>query len=114
MITIYKLTAPNGKNYVGQSRNLSERLSNYKGLRCRTQTKLYNSIIKYGWVNFKVEMLEFLPEEPQEYVDEYERYYIKKFDCVTTGLNIQLGGDTGGKTSDETKKKFIPEFLILV
>lgn len=102
MITIYKLTAPNGKSYIGQTKNLHKRHNNYKNLRCSEQPKLFYSLQKYGWENFSKEVLEYTDEI---FADEVERYYIKKFDCVKKGLNLQFGGQAGAKTNPEAIEK---------
>lgn len=101
-IWIYKLTAPNGKVYVGQSNNFIKRFKSYKYLRCKAQCKLYNSLKKYGWNNFNVEIL-FCKNELN--VDEYERFFISIFDCVNNGLNLQSGGNSNNKHSEESKLK---------
>jgi len=100
MITIYRLISPNGKNYVGQTSHLHDRFSCYSRLKCKGQTKLYNSILKYKWNNFTTEVLEYVPDE---FADEYERHYIKVFKCCESGLNIDIGGN-GGKTHSESTK----------
>ena len=102
MVTIYKLTAPNGKNYVGQTCDLSNRFSDYKGLHCKNQRMLYNALKKYGWENFTNEVLEYVPNE---LADEYERHYITTFKCCTEGLNLDSGGNFNKHHSEETKLK---------
>ena len=48
-IGIYKIVSPSEKIYIGQSINIEKRWEkNYKTLKCKTQTKLYNSLKKYG------------------------------------------------------------------
>ena len=102
MITIYKLTAPNGKSYVGQTGNLQHRFLQYKGMWCKDQPKLYNSLKKYKWDNFTKEILECIPDE---FADEYERMYIKLFECCETGLNLDSGGCANKIMSDSSKLK---------
>src|ERR1035437_10360416 len=91
MVAIYKLTAPNGKCYIGQSCNIHKRFLQYKGLYCKQQPKLYKSLNKYGWENFTKEILEYIPAELK---DEYEQHYIAIFRCCETGLNLDPGGST--------------------
>lgn len=43
MIGIYKITNPKGKVYIGQSIDINERFKTYSYLKCKNQTKLYNS-----------------------------------------------------------------------
>ena len=48
MIGIYKITSPNNKVYIGQSVDIEKRLKRYKNLNCKKQSKIYNSLNKYG------------------------------------------------------------------
>lgn len=47
LLGIYKITNPNNKIYIGQSINIKNRFYHYSLYHCKTQTKLYNSFIKY-------------------------------------------------------------------
>lgn len=40
---IYKITSPSGKKYIGQTVKLKERIYYYKTLRCKKQSKIFNS-----------------------------------------------------------------------
>lgn len=101
---IYKLTAPNGKIYIGQTIDLKRRYSEYKRSNSRAvKTKIYSSIIHYGWNNFKKETL-FKGETTFENINQLEIYYIKKFDSVNSGLNLE-GGGFNGLHSEATKLK---------
>ena len=48
MVGIYKITSPSGKIYIGQSWNISDRISRYKTIRCKTQGKIYNSSLVFS------------------------------------------------------------------
>lgn len=100
---IYKITNPNGAVYIGQSRNIQYRFISYKGLRCKTQTRIYNSLNKYG---VESHVFEVLQECCDNELNELEIYYIKLFDSFNTkhGMNLRSGG-AHGSPSDETKKK---------
>jgi len=52
MYSVYILTSPSGKKYVGQTNNVHNRFIFYKNLICKYQKKLYNALTKYGWYNF--------------------------------------------------------------
>ena len=108
---IYRLISPNNKSYVGQTKNLSNRLLAYKRLDCKDQKKLYRALNKYKWKNFTHEILEMIPDE---LANDYEIYYIKKYNCIKEGLNIRAGGEMtdgknnpmyGRKHSKKTKEK---------
>ncbi len=98
-IGIYKMINPNGKIYIGQSINVERREAEYKGLRCKGQIKLYNSLRKYGFENHIHEIIE---ECSIEQLDEREVYWGLLYDVLSeNGLNCMLGGGKG-YVSDET------------
>ena len=89
--TVYKHTSPIGKVYIGITKmNPIRRWSDGKGYkRC---THFYNAIIKYGWDNFRHEILYTgLSREEAEYK---EKELIRKYKSTNTdfGYNIQQGG----------------------
>ena len=105
-IGIYKLTSPSGKVYIGQSWDIFKRFNKYKNLNCIRQSKLYNSLKKYGFENHIREILYDLPQDTsQEILDNLEistisEYKNNGFDL----LNLALGGSRG-KHSEESKAK---------
>jgi group I intron endonuclease len=92
---IYKITSPTGKIYIGQSKDINKRIEPYKNARCKNQTKLYNSIIKYGWNSHVLNVIHTCCESK---LNELEYYYIKEYDSFNTehGLNLTSGGDFNG------------------
>src|SRR5690606_4483600 len=54
---VYKITSPTNRIYVGSSKDLRKRMSNYKNLKCKQQVKLYASLNKYGLENHTIEIL---------------------------------------------------------
>lgn len=102
---IYKHTAPNGKVYIGQTQQNppEKRWLNGKGYPCNIY--FTNAINKYGWDNFKHEILysKLTREEANEIeVQLIEEY--KSFDREF-GYNIELGGNSIGKHSEKSKEK---------
>lgn len=69
----------------------------------KSRTKLYNAIQKYGRNNFKIELICYCLT--QDIANKMEVYFIEQCDSVNAGYNIRLGGNSGGKLSDETKRK---------
>lgn len=99
---VYKITnLEDGKVYVGQTvQKLNERL--YQHVQCK-KTAIGCAINKYGWENFKAEIIE---ECPREMLNERERFWIKFYDCMAPkGYNLTNGGDTNFTVSDETRAK---------
>lgn len=99
---IYKHTnKSNGKCYIGQTKNIKWRWypNSYK-----TCSKFYRAILKYGWNNFTHEIIEVCDETN---VDYWETYYIKQFDSVKNGYNLDSGGCKNKVQSMETIQKKI-------
>ena len=91
MVTIYKITSPSGKIYIGQTRNYKIRLQEYKRLKCIAQVRLHASLLKYGFDSHNFEVLETCSIEQG---DEREIYYIALYDSFKgrNGLNSTEGG----------------------
>lgn len=105
MIGIYKITSPTNKVYIGQSVNIKNRISKYKNANCKTQTILYNSIIKHGWESH---VFEILCECKIEELNELERYYQDLYSVITDkGMNCCLTTTStkSGRLSDKTIQK---------
>ncbi len=105
MIGIYKITSPNNNVYIGQSVNIEKRFSKYRSGECVSQYALFRSLIKYGWINHRFEILE---ECLKNELNIRERYYQEFFDVTSkNGLNCHLVGADGKKQvlSTETIEK---------
>lgn len=117
MIGIYKITSPSGKVYIGQSKNIPQRLWKYKKLKCESQVKLYRSLKKYGVNNHTFEIIH---ECEIDDLNRLERYYQELFNCVDHGLNCfytqadelprVLSKDTEMRMSKATKGKNNPRY----
>lgn len=105
MIGIYKITNPSGKIYIGQSVNIMQRINKYKNAKCITQPIILKSILKYGWDNH---IFEIVCECKEEELNELERHYQEKFDCIgNNGMNCMLTRTStkSGKASSRTIAK---------
>lgn len=110
--TIYKLTSPSNKCYIGQTINLVERKRTlYNPNKYYSGHRLDNAIKKYGIENFQYEIIiqivESSKEKLREKLDELEKFYIEKYDSYNNGYNMTLGGSgsNGGFQTEESKRK---------
>jgi group I intron endonuclease len=102
MIGIYKIISPTNKIYIGQSTNIEKRFEWYKKIYCKNQTKLYNSLKKYGPENHKFEIIEECNEEQLLEKETYWKLFYKVLEVPS--LCCRIDGKSG-KLSKETKLK---------
>jgi len=106
---IYKITAPNGAVYIGQTINIKDRKYKYKKDYFKKQTKLWNSCQKYNWQ--PIDSFEIIEEcicgKDKIFLNEREIYWIKFFNSICEGLNCTEGGkgQLGRIWTDEQKLK---------
>ena len=118
MYIVYKHTSPLGKVYIGITKQKpQERWQN--GLGYRTQEYFYRAIQKYGWSNFKHEIV----YQTESYTDannkEIELIAQYKSNEKNYGYNVESGGNLKKIVSENTKQKLrnhhtTPEHLELV
>lgn len=87
---VYRHISPSNKSYIGITKDIKKRWYG-KGKGYVTCTKFNNAIKKYGWDNFKHEILEKNLSKEEAY--NMEKFYIKKFDSIANGYNISEGGN---------------------
>ena len=107
MFYIYRLEAPNGKYYIGMTKNLKSRLLVYRKLRCVNQTMIFNSIKKYGWDSFNVKILNIFRDKKSCVNKEKELIAIYK--NLNISLNISDGGEWFsliGKNNPKSKEVY--------
>lgn len=108
-----------GDSYIGSAINLTKRLSNYFSPRflnkevLRNKSIISNSLLKYGYNNFSVDILEYC--EPSILIKR-EQYYLDTLKCKYNILKI-AGSRLGSKHSLKTilnykERKLSPEALI--
>lgn len=98
---IYKHTSPSGKAYIGQTNDYKARSRSHKSTQyCKAFS---NAIKKYGWDNFKHEIL--IDGLSKEEANNMEKVLIEQHKTqVPNGYNLMSGG--GSSThSEETKIK---------
>ena len=103
---VYVHTFPNGKRYVGISKNVKRRFRNGKGY--QNQKVMYSAVQKYGWKNVETKILfeHLTAEEAKQKEIEFIALY--KTTDNRYGYNQTLGGEGGnGRVeSEENKKRF--------
>lgn len=108
--TLYKLTFPNNKIYIGQTKQKFEkRLWQHKNHSFNKKSKIYNTLIcrairKYNWNNIKKEIILYCEENQADY---YERELIKLYNSNNKnfGYNLEDGGNLNKTPSERTRKK---------
>ncbi len=97
----------NNNSYIGSSVNLNQRLRNYFTFSfitlrlVRSKSLIYSAILKYGYSNFKLEILEYCLSEnaisrEQYYIDLLKPHY---------NLNLIAGSRLGSVNSEESRLK---------
>lgn len=88
---VYLHTFPNGKMYVGITRqNVEDRWQNGYGYK---KQPIYSEILKYGWDNIKHEVLFTNLDKNNAQIKEKE--LIQKYNTINNGYNISIGGSCG-------------------
>ena len=96
---VYKIVSPSGKVYVGQSNDIHRRFIEHKSYTSKTNTKLGNTISKYGIDNLEKSIL--YKTSCQSARDILELVIIEVNDLTKKGLNHLNGGGV-----DEIKNGF--------
>jgi len=97
----------NGNTYIGSSVNLGRRLRvyydfSYLSVRVqKSKSRIYSAILKHGYSNFQLEILEYCTKEN---AISREQYYIDLLNPVYN-LNSIAGSRLGSTHSEETKRK---------
>ena len=101
---IYKITNKvNNKFYIGKTtKSIQERFNRHRYNHQGQKTYLYNSMRKYGFDNFQIEVL----EETQN-LNEREIYWIEK---LSPHYNMTRGGDGGDTSKSPNYIKGMEEF----
>lgn len=95
-MVIYLFSFPNGKSYIGRTKNsFNQRLTEHKTRATKGyQHPLYYAFNKYGWDNVKKEVLEFVDTQEQAILREL--FYIEKYDSLNNGYNLTINTQIGG------------------
>jgi group I intron endonuclease len=94
-MVIYKFSFPNGKNYIGRTKNsFNQRCIEHKSRIGHTQHPLYYAFAKYGWENVTKEVLEEV--DTHEQAVNRELFYINEYDSLVNGYNLTINTEIGG------------------
>lgn len=108
---VYKHTSPNNKVYIGITSQDPIRRWKKDGSGYKLHTYFYNAIQKYGWDNFKHEIL--YSGLSKEEAEQKEIEMISFFDSTNKnhGYNMSFGGESGsaGYKFTEEQKKYMSE-----
>ena len=107
---VYKLTSPSGKVYIGISSNIIKRFTNYSNISYTGTSLLRSSLIKYGFSNFKKEILHTHLTKTE--ACEIEISMIESFKKLGNTLNISAGGETGSGLKGSTHPRSKPLFQL--
>lgn len=102
---VYIHTFPNGKVYVGITGDPPHRRWKSDGYGYHSQRVIYNAIKKYGWDNINHEIV--ASNLTKEEACNFEVILIRAFNSTNRrfGYNVDNGGTTSGRHSQETLKK---------
>lgn len=90
---IYLYESPSGKRYIGQTIQSLHNRAKTNGKGYRNCSLFYKAIIKYGFSNFKVQILE---EVEEQYLNDKEKMWIEFYNTLRPfGYNLAEGGSNG-------------------
>ncbi len=109
---IYKITNPEGKIYIGLSKDIEKRWKQYKNRVGDSNKKLQESLKNLGYNNHVFEIKELTQynaslteKQNNKILRERERYWIKYYKSDNGGLNENSGGSGCGSHTIESKQK---------
>ena len=102
MEVIYKLTSPSKRVYIGRAKDFNDRMAQhkYEATVLRKDYPLYRAIRKYGWENFKKEVID---TAPKHYIVELEKHYIIEHNAIKMGYNATISSTAGGDKWERRK-----------
>jgi group I intron endonuclease len=115
---IYLFSFPNGKHYVGRTKNsFEQRCYEHKhNVTKKIQHPLYYAFNKYGWDSVEKRVLEKVNTHEEAVIKELD--YIIKYDSLRNGYNLtyntQIGGDNWeGRRDTEEYNQFVIKMQLI-
>lgn len=109
---VYKITNPNGREYIGVTSQINKRINHYKKASNKSQTLIMRSIKKYGWDSHFFSILDEMYCNTSAALSKeifWIRSHMSNFSKYPEmkGMNLTDGGEgaLGYKLSEEAKKK---------
>lgn len=101
--SLYKHTSPSGKVYIGITKNINERWG-CQGKKYKGSNRIWYAIQKYGWDNFKHEII--MDGLTREEASEREKEYIAMYNSTDErfGYNLTSGGFDGVPCQESIEK----------
>lgn len=93
---IYRHIAPDGKSYIGKTKDPSKRYQNGNGY--KKCPKFWKAINKFGWENIQHEILAITKNDCE--ARKLEKLMIKEYDTINNGYNA---------CNDITIKRYVPK-----
>jgi predicted DNA-binding protein YlxM (UPF0122 family) len=102
MFVIYKAEFPNGKVYIGKSKDFDSRKIKHSYSTRYYNTKLTNAINKYGFDSIKWDII--FETDDINLLNQKEIEFISKYDSIKNGYNTSTGGDGGDTISNNPRR----------
>lgn len=102
---VYMHTSPNNKRYIGITSQKPERRWRKNGVGYKDHLYFWRAIQKYGWDNFKHDILydNLTKEEAEQKEVELIAYY--NSNNIDFGYNMSIGGESGSKGYKHTEEQ---------
>lgn len=104
-MVVYKAKFPNGKVYIGKSKNLQDRIKKHRTSDKYYNTKISKAICKYGFESISWEII--FESDDNNIINQKEKEFIILFDSIENGYNTSTGGDGGDTISNNPNKNDI-------
>jgi len=102
MFVVYKAEFPNGKVYIGKSKDFDNRKNKHFYSPKYYNTKFTKAIKKYVFDAIKWEII--FKTNDIELLNQKEKFFIQEYDSIKNGYNISIGGDGGDTISNNPRK----------